>query len=138
MSFPDKEKILKEVVFSLAVSMNANTENSEIKHCPYTKYFKVKNFCETKFRNIAIFWQIRESLELRNIWFGSTCENVQFFSHESFFSRKIFFSLRANYGIHAFISTYLIDIFITLPLEPTTKEVISAELNLQKLDNLLI
>ena len=28
VSFPDQEKILKEVMFSLAVSMNANTENS--------------------------------------------------------------------------------------------------------------
>ena len=28
-SFPDQEKLLKEVVFSLAVSMNANTKNSK-------------------------------------------------------------------------------------------------------------
>ena len=70
--FPDQEKILKEVMFSLAVSMNADTENSLIKYCPCPKYFKVRNFCETKFWDFAIFWQIRESLEPRNIWFGST------------------------------------------------------------------
>ena len=38
MSFPDQEKLLKEVVFRLAVSMNANTKNSQIEHCPYPKY----------------------------------------------------------------------------------------------------
>ena len=37
-SFPDQEKLLKEVVFSLAVSMNANTKNSKKKHCPCPKY----------------------------------------------------------------------------------------------------
>ena len=73
VSFPDQGKILKGVVFSLAVSMNANTENSQIKHCPCPKYFKVRHFCETKFCDFAIFWQICESLEPRNIWFGSTC-----------------------------------------------------------------
>ena len=37
LSFPDQEKFLEEavVVFSLAVSMNVNTENFEIKHCLY-------------------------------------------------------------------------------------------------------
>ena len=39
MSFPDQEKLLKEEVFGLAVSMNANTKNSQIKHCPCPKYF---------------------------------------------------------------------------------------------------
>ena len=34
MSFPDQEKLLKEVVFSLAVSMNDKSNNSQIKHCP--------------------------------------------------------------------------------------------------------
>ena len=38
MSFPDQKKLLKEVVFSLAVSMNANTKNSQIKDCPCPKY----------------------------------------------------------------------------------------------------
>ena len=37
-SFPDQEKLLKEVVFTLAVSINANTKNSQIKHCPCLKY----------------------------------------------------------------------------------------------------
>ena len=37
-SFPDQEKLLKEVVFTLAVSINANTKNSHIKHCPCPKY----------------------------------------------------------------------------------------------------
>ena len=37
-SFPDQEKLLKEVVFTLAVSINANTKNSQIKHCPCPKY----------------------------------------------------------------------------------------------------
>ena len=30
-------------------------------------YFKVRNFCETKFRDFTIFWQIRENLEPQNI-----------------------------------------------------------------------
>ena len=33
VSFPDQKKLLKEAVFSLAVSMNANPKNSQIKHC---------------------------------------------------------------------------------------------------------
>ena len=37
-SFPDQEKLLKEVVFTLAISINANTKNSQIKHCPCPKY----------------------------------------------------------------------------------------------------
>ena len=37
MSFPDQKKLLKEVMFRLAVSMNANTKNSKIKHCPCPK-----------------------------------------------------------------------------------------------------
>ena len=54
-------------MFSLAVSMNANAGNSQIKHCPSPKYFKVRNFFETEFRNFAFFWQIFKRLELRNI-----------------------------------------------------------------------
>ena len=38
VSFPDQEKLLNEVVFSLEVSMNAYTENSPIKHFPCPKY----------------------------------------------------------------------------------------------------
>ena len=38
VSFPDQEKLLKEVMFSFAVSMNANTKKSQIKHCPCPKY----------------------------------------------------------------------------------------------------
>ena len=41
VSFPDQEKLLKEVVFSLTVSMNVNTKNSQIKHCPCPKCFVV-------------------------------------------------------------------------------------------------
>ena len=33
VSFADQEKWLKEVVVTLAVSMNVNTKNSQIKHC---------------------------------------------------------------------------------------------------------
>ena len=33
ISIPDKEKLLKEVVLSLSVFMNANNKNSQIKHC---------------------------------------------------------------------------------------------------------
>ena len=40
-------------------------------------YFKVRNICETKLRDFAIFWQIRE--------------NVRFFGRKRFFLRKIFF-----------------------------------------------
>ena len=60
VSFPDQEKVLKEVVFSYAVSINA--------HTPNPKYFEVRNTCETKFRDFAISWQIRENLVPRNIW----------------------------------------------------------------------
>ena len=42
MLFEDQEKLLQEVVFSLAVSMNANTNNSQIKHCPCSKYVVIK------------------------------------------------------------------------------------------------
>ena len=38
VSFPDQEKLLKEAGFSFAVSMNVNTKNSQIKHCPCPKY----------------------------------------------------------------------------------------------------
>ena len=38
MSFSDQKKLLKEVVFSFAVSMNANTKSYQIKHCPCPKY----------------------------------------------------------------------------------------------------
>ena len=31
------------------------------------EYFKVRNFCEKKFHDFLIFWQIRKSLELLNI-----------------------------------------------------------------------
>ena len=38
VSFADLEKLIKEILFSLAISMNANTRNSQIKHCPCPKY----------------------------------------------------------------------------------------------------
>ena len=38
VSFPDQEKLLKGLVFSIAVSMNAKTKNSQLKHCPCPKY----------------------------------------------------------------------------------------------------
>ena len=38
VSFPNQEKLLKELGFSLAVSMNATTKNSLINHCPCPKY----------------------------------------------------------------------------------------------------
>ena len=41
VSFPDQEKLLKEVVFSLAVSMNANTKNLQIKQGPCPKYVAI-------------------------------------------------------------------------------------------------
>ena len=37
MSFANQGKLLEEVVFSPAVSVNANTKNSQIKHCPCPK-----------------------------------------------------------------------------------------------------
>ena len=42
-SCQDQEKLLKEVVFSLAVSMNANTKSSQIKLCLCLKYVLRKN-----------------------------------------------------------------------------------------------
>ena len=47
MSFPDQEKLLKKVVFSLAVSINANTKYSQIKHCPCPKYVVKFTICTT-------------------------------------------------------------------------------------------
>ena len=41
VTFQDQEKLL-ELVFSLAVSVNANTKNSQIKHCPCPKYVMIK------------------------------------------------------------------------------------------------
>ena len=38
VSFLDQGKLLKEAVFSFAVSMNANTKKSQIKHWPCQKY----------------------------------------------------------------------------------------------------
>ena len=38
VSYPDQEKLLKEIVLSLAVSIDANTKKSQIKHCPCLKY----------------------------------------------------------------------------------------------------
>ena len=40
VSFQDQEKLLQ--VFSLAVSMNANIKNSQIKHFPRPKYIVIK------------------------------------------------------------------------------------------------
>ena len=101
VSFLDQEKILKEALFNLAVSMNANTENSQIKHCPCPKYFKVRNFCETKFCDFGFFGKFtkvcnREIFDLEALSKFNSREDVQFFRHERFFSRKIFFSPRAN------------------------------------------
>ena len=42
MSFEDQEKLLEEVVFSLAVCMNANTKNSQIKRWPCPNYIVIK------------------------------------------------------------------------------------------------
>ena len=42
MSFQDQEKLLQGVAFGLAVSMNANTKNSQIKHFPCPKYVVIK------------------------------------------------------------------------------------------------
>ena len=43
VSFQDQEKLLQEAVFSLAVSMNANTKNCQKKHCPCPKHVLIKN-----------------------------------------------------------------------------------------------
>ena len=37
VSFANQGKLLEEVVFRPAVSVNANTKNSQIKHCPCPK-----------------------------------------------------------------------------------------------------
>ena len=42
VSFQDQEKLLQEVVFSLAVSKNANTNHSQIKHCPCPHFVVIK------------------------------------------------------------------------------------------------
>ena len=43
VSFQDQEKLLKEVVFTLAVSMNAITKNSQVKHFRCPEYVVIKN-----------------------------------------------------------------------------------------------
>ena len=55
VSFPNQEKILKEVVSCLAVSMNSNTENSQIKYCPWPKYLEVRNFAKQSFTILQSF-----------------------------------------------------------------------------------
>ena len=42
MSFQDQENLLQKVVFSVVVSLNANTKNSQIKHCLCPKYVVIK------------------------------------------------------------------------------------------------
>ena len=42
VSFQDHEKLLEEVVFSVAASVNVNTKNSQPKHCPCPKYVVTK------------------------------------------------------------------------------------------------
>ena len=42
VSFQDKKRLLQEVMFSLVVSMNANTKNSQTKPCPCPKYVVIK------------------------------------------------------------------------------------------------
>ena len=69
-------------------------------------YFIVRNFLETKFYDFAIFWQIREDLEPRTIWFGSIrkVNSLEINNgRKGFFFRKIFFSPKASiYNISAF------------------------------------
>ena len=127
VSFMDQEKVLKEVVFSLAASMNASTENSQRKYCPRPQYFKV-----------------RKRLKPQNIWLGST-RGIWFPQKCLIFQSRVFF-LAKNFLVqepiikYVFISVCLTKFifFIPLPLEPLTKGVISAKLNCQKLGNLLI
>ena len=38
VSFADQKKLLREVVFCLAVSMNGGSKNYQKKHCPCPKY----------------------------------------------------------------------------------------------------
>ena len=101
VSFPNQEKILKEVVSCLAVSMNSNTENSQIKYCPWPKYLEVRNFSKQSFTILRSFekfakvWN-REIFDLVALAKINSRENVQFFSHICFFLQKIFFSPRAN------------------------------------------
>ena len=41
VSFADQEKLLKEEVFSCAVSMNGSTKNSQMKHCSCAEYIVI-------------------------------------------------------------------------------------------------
>ena len=49
--------------------MRKTTEDYILQHIDGVdvSYFKARNFRGTKFRDLAIFWQFRESLEPRNI-----------------------------------------------------------------------
>ena len=46
MPFADQEKMLEEVIFSLSVSINVNTKNSQTKTCacPKDTVLKIPNF----------------------------------------------------------------------------------------------
>ena len=50
-------------------------------------YFKVRNFCQPKFRDFTIFWQIRESLE-RKIFYLIALAKVNSGKNVQFFGRK--------------------------------------------------
>ena len=41
-SFQDQENLLQELVFRLAVSVNADTKNSQIKHCACPKHVVIR------------------------------------------------------------------------------------------------
>ena len=64
VSFQDQEKLLHEKVFSLAVSMNANTKNSQIKHCPYLKYVLIKKPNPHNLKTRKNIWKLTKSSNL--------------------------------------------------------------------------
>ena len=109
VSFPDQEKILKDALFNVAVSMNANTENSQIKNCPYPKYFKVRNFLANSRKFVTakyLIWKHSPNLIPAKI-FNSSDTNV--------FSRVKYFFLQELIKKYILISSCLTKlIFLSL------------------------
>ena len=51
VSFADQKKLLREVVFCLAVSMNGCSKNYQRKHCPCPKYVVMLELVQFQFTN---------------------------------------------------------------------------------------
>ena len=102
VSFPDQQKILKEVVFSLAVSMNANTKNSQIKYCHTKNTLKSETFAKQGFAYLLFlgkFAKVWKRVMLDLVALARCNSRTKMFSSSvtKVFSREqYFYSPRAN------------------------------------------